>query len=72
MKGKSFEELLNELEILVKQLEAGEVPLDEAIKKYTEAMNLVKVCSDKITKATENVNKILTDQDELKNFEVEN
>ena len=68
---KSFEESLNELEKLVRELESGEAPLDDAINKYTEAMNLAKLCSDKITKATESVNKILTEQGELKDFNVE-
>lgn len=72
MEEKTFEENLNELERLVRELESGEAPLDDAINKYTEAMNLAKVCSDKINKATESVNKILTEQGDLKDFNVEN
>lgn len=68
---KNFEESLNELETLVKELENGECPLDDAIKKYTEAMNLAKSCNDLITEATNNVNKILTEQKELKDFKIE-
>lgn len=68
---KSFEESLNELEKLVRELENGEAPLDDAINKYTEAMNLAKICSDKINKATVSVNKILTEQGELKDFNIE-
>ena len=68
---KSFEESLTELEKLVRELESGEAPLDEAINKYTEAMNLAKICSEKINKATESVNKILTEQGELKDFNIE-
>ena len=30
-----------------------------SIKKYTEAMKIVKVCNDKLTSATDAVNKIL-------------
>lgn len=68
---KSFEESLIELESLVRELESGDAPLDDAITKYTEAMNLAKICSEKINKATESVNKILTEQGELKDFNVE-
>lgn len=68
---KSFEESLNELENLVRELENGDAPLDDAINKYTEAMNLAKICSDKINKATQSVNKILTEQGELKDFNIE-
>ena len=41
MKVKTFEEALKKLETIVKELENGNEPLDEAIKKYTEAMELV-------------------------------
>lgn len=66
---KTFEENLEELESLVKELESGNVPLEDAIKKYTDAMNLAKNCSDILTDATEKVNKILKDG-ELQNFEI--
>lgn len=70
-KETSFEEELNKLEKLVRDLESGEAPLDDAINKYTEAMNLAKSCSEKINKATESVNKILTENGELKDFKTE-
>lgn len=68
---KTFEESLLELETIVKELEAGNVDLDKAIEKYSEAMNLAKNCSDKLNKATEKVNKILKENGELENFEIE-
>ena len=69
-KDKTFEEALNELEVLVKELESGNVALEDAIKKYTDAMNLAKSCSDILNDATEKVNKILKDG-ELKDFSLE-
>ena len=42
----SFEEKIKKLESLVKELESGEVNLDDAIDKYTEAMKLAKECND--------------------------
>ena len=68
---KTFEESLLELETIVKELEAGNVDLDKAIEKYSEAMNLAKNCSDKLNNATEKVNKILKENGELENFEIE-
>ena len=68
---KTFEQALEELEVIVKELETGAVELDIAIAKYTEAMNLAKYCSDKLKTATDKVNKILTEQGELKDFEIE-
>lgn len=71
MKVKSFEEALEKLENIVKELENGNEPLDDAIKKYTEAMELAKYCSEKLKDATDKVNKILTENGELKDFKVE-
>lgn len=67
---KKFEELMEELEAIVKDLEEGNTDLDETIKKYTEAMKIVKVCNDKLENATEAVNKILNENGELTDFEV--
>ena len=55
-----------------KELETGEVPLDEAINKYTEAMKLAKECSDKLNTAVEKVNKVLKENGTLEEFNVEN
>ena len=71
MQEKTFEKALQELEGIVKELESGNVDLDNAINKYTEAMKLAKFCSEKLNDATAKVNKILTEDDELKDFEVE-
>lgn len=68
---KSFEEKIQELELIVKELESGEVNLDSAIEKYTQAMKLAKECSDKLTEVTDKVNKILLDNGQLEEFKVE-
>ncbi len=69
-KEKTFEESLSELEVIVKELESGNVELDKAIEKYTEAMKLAKFASEKIESATEKVNKILNSDGKLEDFEV--
>ena len=68
---KTFEESLVDLENIVKELEAGNVDLDKAIEKYSEAMKLAKTCSDKLNNATEKVNQILKENGELEDFEIE-
>ena len=70
-KEKTFEESLVELETIVKELESGNVDLDKAIEKYSEAMKLAKTASDKLNNATEKVNKILKENGELEDFEIE-
>ncbi|MCR5787741.1 MAG: exodeoxyribonuclease VII small subunit [Bacilli bacterium] len=70
-KEKTFEEALEELESIIKELEMGNAPLDDAIKKYTEAMKLAKVCNDKLENATKSVNKILEENGKLEDFKIE-
>ena len=67
---KTFEESLESLENIVKELESGNVNLDDAINKYSEAMKLVKVCEDKIKSAEEMVTKIVKENGSLEDFEV--
>ena len=67
----SFEDKIRTLEEIVKELESGEVPLDEAINKYTEAMKLAKECSDKLTEVSDKVNKIMLENGKLEEFTVE-
>ena len=68
---KTIEENLLELENIVKELEAGNVDLDKAIAKYSEAMQLAKVCGDKLNNAKESINKILTENNTLEDFSID-
>ena len=70
-KELSFEENLNNLETIVKDLESGNVPLDDAINKFTEAMKIAKTCDEKLKNAEENVNKILNKDCSLSEFKIE-
>lgn len=70
IENKKFEELMAELEVIVKDLENGNTDLESTIEKYTEAMKIVKVCNEKLTSATEAVNKILKENGTLEDFEV--
>ncbi|HJJ17332.1 MAG TPA: exodeoxyribonuclease VII small subunit [Bacilli bacterium] len=67
---KTFEQSLNELEIIVKELEQGNVDLEKSIEKYTTAMNLAKDCGNKLNDATAKVNKILSENGTLEDFEI--
>lgn len=70
-KELTFEEKIKSLEEIVKELESGEVPLEEAIDKYTMAMKLAKECSDKLSLVSEKVNKIMLENGKLDDFTVE-
>ena len=52
-KELTFEEKLNNLEKIVKELENGDVLLDDAINKFNEAMNLANSCNKTLEEATQ-------------------
>ena len=68
---KSFEEKLSELGVIVKELESGNVDLDNAINKYTEAMKIASDCSKKLDEAEKAVNKIVNENGTMSDFNVE-
>ena len=70
-KELSFEESLEKLEVIVKKLESGEVPLDEAIDNFNEAMKLAKTCDEKSKNAEEAITKLVKDNGEVVDFKVE-
>lgn len=70
MEEKKFDELLVDIEKIVKDLESGNIDLETSIEKYSEAMKMIKICSDKLNKATESVNKILDENGNLNDFVV--
>ncbi len=65
---KTFETALVELEQITKDLESGTIPLEEAMNMYTKAMELVKFCQDKLDNATAQVNKIVAENGQLEDF----
>lgn len=69
-KEKKFEDKINELEEIIEILESGDVSLDESIKKYTEAMKLVKECDSELKNIETKVNKIVAENGSLEDFEV--
>lgn len=67
-KEKKFEEKLTELETLVKQLENGDIPLDEAINSFTKASLLAKSCDEDLKKAEEALTKIVKEDGSIEDF----
>lgn len=54
--SESFERLLEKLEAAVARLENEELPLDEAIAQYQQAMTLVTACRTRLDEAEKTVN----------------
>ena len=72
MSEKTFEEKIKELESIINELESGNTNLEESIDMYTKAMTLVKECDIKLKNIEEQVNKIMLENGELENFNIEN
>lgn len=70
MEELSFEESLEKLEEIVSKLENGDVPLDDAIDEFNNAMQLVKICENKLSKAEESIAKIVQDNGQIEDFNV--
>ncbi|MBQ8696290.1 MAG: exodeoxyribonuclease VII small subunit [Clostridia bacterium] len=47
-KDMSFEEALARLEVIVKGLDGGDVPLDKSLELFEEGVALVKLCNSKL------------------------
>ncbi len=60
MEKKNFEESIKALEEIIHALEAGNLSLEETIKKYQEGLELSKSCHDML----ENAQKVLDDKKE--------
>ena len=70
-KELNFEESLLSLEEIVKKLETGEVPLDDAIDEFNKAMKLAKSCDEKLKNAEESITKLVKENGEIVDFQVE-
>lgn len=44
-KNKKFEDMMKDLEQIAKDLESGDLSLDESVKKFEEGMEISKSCS---------------------------
>jgi len=54
----SFEDALKQLEVIVRQLESGEVPLDESIALYARGDALKRRCEERLKAAQSRIEKI--------------
>lgn len=49
--SRSFEQSIDRLDAIVRSLEQGNVPLEQALKLFQEGTGLVKSCDEMLTKA---------------------
>ncbi|MET1247818.1 exodeoxyribonuclease VII small subunit [Sporolactobacillus sp. STCC-11] len=72
-KGKTpvFEEAMDKLEQIVKQLEENDVPLEKAIGLFQEGMALSKICHDKLETVEKKMDQLVSPNGESKPFSVQ-
>jgi exodeoxyribonuclease VII small subunit len=63
MAQKKFEEAMERLEEIVRDLEDGDLPLEESLKAFEEGMNLIKFCSEKLEEVERKVTKLVKEGD---------
>lgn len=56
----NFEKSLKELELIVRELESGDVNLDQSLKKFEQGIELYKKCRSTLENAEKKI-KILSD-----------
>ncbi|MDX1775235.1 MAG: exodeoxyribonuclease VII small subunit [Desulfobulbales bacterium] len=59
MKKKSFEEALAKLEQITKELEEGDLSLEESLKYFDEGVKLAEQCNSKLNDAQKKVEILL-------------
>lgn len=62
MAKKTFEQAMKQLEEIVQELEAGDLPLEKAIKKFEEGVQLSKLCTEKLDETEKKISILLKDQ----------
>ncbi len=70
-KEETFEEKLSKLDEIVKKLERGDIPLDDAVKEFNSAMTLAKECDEKLKNAEASLNKLIEEDGSMSDFKVE-
>lgn len=66
MAKEKFEEAMKKLEDIVKKMEAGDLPLDEALKSFEEGVKLIRSCQDKLEEAQRRVEMLLGNEGSLR------
>ena len=62
MEYKDFENAMDRLEVIVKELEKGELSLEEALKLFEEGMKISRFCNAKLDEAERKVEILVKDK----------
>ena len=64
MAKQTFEKAMEKLEKIVQELESADLPLEKAIKKFEEGVQLSKFCSEKLDETEKRITILLKDQND--------
>ena len=67
----NFEDNIKKLETIVRELESGNVALDDALDKFNEAFKISKECDEKLKEVSDSLNKVLNKDGNLEEFKIE-
>ena len=70
MAKKTFEIAMKQLEQIVQDLETGDMPLEKAIKKFEEGIQISKYCSEKLDASEKKITLLMRDSDGEKISEI--
>jgi exodeoxyribonuclease VII small subunit len=70
MAKKTFEMAMKQLEQIVQELETGDIPLEKAIKKFEEGIQISKYCSEKLDASEKKITLLMQDSDGEKLSEI--
>lgn len=68
----TFEQDMKKLEEIVKKLEQGDIPLEEAVEKFKQGIDLSKKLQNTLLQAEETLTKVIDDNGDEQLFEREN
>ncbi|MCJ8502494.1 exodeoxyribonuclease VII small subunit [Desulfatitalea alkaliphila] len=63
MAKQSFEKAMEQLEQIVQEMEAGELPLESALKKFEEGIKLSRYCAQKLDETEKKVTLLMEQGD---------
>jgi exodeoxyribonuclease VII small subunit len=61
----NFEDTLSELEMIVQQLEIGDLTLEESLTAFEYGVKLTKTCQDSLNKAEQKVQTLIEKQGDI-------
>ena len=65
-KNKNFEEQIEKLENIVKELEKGDLNLDDSVSKFEEGIKISKACNEILETAEKKISILVNQNGEMK------